>query len=94
MIQEILGKPVSDRVKIGLSFSRAVACAALLLTCLTSLGPEVLAQGAGNAADPGRIQERIERPKEFPKKDVPLALPGAPKGPEAEGGEKFRLIGA
>lgn len=53
-----------------------------------------LGQGTGSATDPGRLQNRIDRPKEVPKKVAPLSAPTIPELPETKFAKRFRLIGA
>jgi len=65
-----------------------------LLVCLVFDCHMALAQRAGNATDPGRIQDRIDRHEQFPRKVAPLSAPEAIRVPERKPAEKFRLIGA
>lgn len=55
----------------------------------------VQAQRSGNATDPGKLRDRIERPDTAPKTvdriEAPVDAPKAPPKPDAQ---RFRLIGA
>ena len=66
----------------------------LALICIGLNVNGASAQTTRGAADPGRIQERIDRPDRKPKDVAPLSVPVTPKLPETGEVRKFRLIGA
>ena len=66
----------------------------IAVICIALNANKAGAQATGGAADPGRIQERIDRSDRRPKDVAPLSVPTAPTVPEVSEVRKFRLIGA